>query len=324
MLPVFRQGRQQRARAEKSRRHADVVAGDFFCKHRRNFRPLGLGNQPDPERHHIGRLRIDRERAVGFAVVFVKHRLRLGSAGAVVGCFDRTPNGFSHFGHQRAIERMETGVEIIDGRRLFDVEPITPRIAQARAESLGRGAGLTPRHKSRHRRPMPFEQPRVAVRFPNRPRTNNPCIRPARAEIFRGRPVRHRIRRVVGISAKAALRLRNVVAPLGEKCGDVGIKRGGADISLSVAHPTETFITLRAVGGDFHEVGALGPLGVFPKLREHRIAAFKITREWRVVVQHKTRDGIERGALREAREFHVLKPVIGETRRPRFARCIPA
>ena len=78
MLPVFRQSRQQGARAEKSRGHADVVAGDFFCKHRRSFRPLGLGNQPDPERHHVSRLRVDRKRAVGFAVGFVKHRLRLG------------------------------------------------------------------------------------------------------------------------------------------------------------------------------------------------------------------------------------------------------
>ena len=167
---------------------------------------------------------------------------------------------------------------------------------------------------------MALEQPGVAVRFPNRPGANDAGVGPARAEGLAAAAVRHRIGRVVGIGAEAALRLVHVVDPLGEKRGDIGVETRGAHVGLRVAHPAEALVALRAIRGDLDEVGALRPLGVAGELREHRVAALEPARERRIVVQHEAGDGVGRGFLGESGEFDVLKAVIRETRRPRLAR----
>ena len=208
---------------------------------------------------------------------------------------------------------MVAQVNVFDRRLLIHVQPVTPSVPDFHAFRFGI-CFRTPVHEFHHRIPVPLNEPPVAVHLPHGVRHNHTRVRPS-GGVRRGRcAVGERVGGVIGIRAGIALRLAHVVDPFGEEGRDIRVVGCGARVDLRVAHPAESLITLRTIGGDLDEVRLLRAHRVLPELRHHWVAAGELADHRRVVVEHESGHCIERGLLREAGEFDELKPVIREAR----------
>ena len=113
---------------------------------------------------------------------------------------------------------------------------------------------------------------RVAIGLVDGPGADDARIAPG------GRASRAVFGRDIGEGAVARLGVVDINQPFGEERGHVGVRRGGADKDLGVAHPAQPFVALRAIGGHAEVVAALAPLDVGLKLIDPRVGAGELAR----------------------------------------------
>ena len=170
---------------------------------------------------------------------------------------------------------------------------------------------------------MAFNDARIAIDLPDIPRADDAGIHPGGSEGFSAATVLHGVGRVVGIGAERTLGLLDVVQPLGEERGDIGVDRGRTHVNLGVAHPAHALVPLRTIGWHLHEVGPLRPHDIPEELVDHRIGTFEMAGQRRVIVEDEAGDGIERRPVCQAGYLDELESVIGETGNPFLSVGVP-
>mgnify|MGYP005843115919 CR=1 FL=1 len=317
VIPRRAENRQQGIGSQETGGHPVVVAGDELRQMPGRGRAETLRNQTERQRQGIGGLGAGAQAASGFEVVLLKHGGDAGEQLLVSFALGGFPDGGCHLRHQAGRVSEVGGVDELNGSRAAQGKPVAPRVGVVHAAEAG-AAPPAELHEAGHRAPVPFDQPRVAVRFPDLVRHNHPGVHPRRA-VGCLLPMLHRIGRVIGESAVVTLRFRQVVQPLGEECGGVGMECRRAAVDLGVARPAQPFVALRAIRGDLDKVRALRPDDVAVKLVRHLVRGRERTRKWRIGMDHDSGHRIQgRLAARIAGDFDVPESVIGEARCPRL------
>ena len=111
-----------------------------------------------------------------------------------------------------------------------------------------------------------------------------------------------------------ALAVVDVHQPLGEKCGDVGVVRGGGREDLGVAHPAHAFVALRAVGRNAKKIAALAPDDILKKPIEIGVGTFPRAGLRRVGTDDDAAQIIGRESSGITGDFDVAESVEGELR----------
>ena len=170
---------------------------------------------------------------------------------------------------------------------------------------------LAPRNEPRHRLPAALDDPRVAIRLPDRPRADHARIAPGGAEVP---PVLERKRRIAREGAAGPLRLHQLPQPFAVERRHVRVVSRRAHIDLGIARPAEPLVALRAIGRQINEVGALRPDDVLEQPIDHRVGALEAAGHRRVRVQHDAGDRVQVRLARIARQLDILEAVEREAR----------
>ena len=96
----------------------------------------------------------------------------------------------------------------------------------------------------------------------------------------------------VGEGAFGRLAVVDVDQPLGEEGGHVGVHRRRADEDLGVAHPAQTLVALRTIGGNADVVSALAPDDVRLELVDAGIGAGEFAGTGHIGAEHDARHGV--------------------------------
>src|SRR6185437_5002916 len=107
------------------------------------------------------------------------------------------------------------------------------------------------------------------------------------------------------------------------KSRQVGIKGRGPPEDFGVAHPAQTLVALRTIGGHAQKISTLSPEDVAPQLIHNRVCSAELHGERRRRVEHYAFDRVLRGRSRVAGKFDVTESVEGEVRFKQFA-SLPA
>ena len=170
-------------------------------------------------------------------------------------------------------------------------------------------------HPAGHGVVVALDDTRVAIRTVDRPRHDNASVTPGRSappqvdEFRTSQQGRH-----IGKGTFGGLGVLDVDHPFLEEGGDVHVERGGADEDLSVPHPTEALVALRAVGRHAQEVAALAPDDVLLELVDQRAGALEGPARRRGGVDYAARDRTGLRLTRIARNLDVAEAVERETR----------
>ena len=263
---------QQRLGAQETGGHAATVFRDFIRQPIRRGLDEIVGQQFEGKGQYVCGLGVHSERTIGLRVFFIEGIFNVREKPAVIGGSGLTSDGLGHLGHHPAGGGKVAGVDVFDGGGFVQVEPVAPRIANRNAQVAGVGSG-SEIHKAGERIVMPLDDSSVAIDAKEGPGTDDAGIGPSRAKTLARFAMAHGVRAVIRIGTEAALRFFDVVHPFCEEGGDIGVVTGGADINLRVTHPAEPFVALRAVGGQFNEIGALRPANVAKELVHDLVGA---------------------------------------------------
>src|SRR6476646_8772654 len=107
------------------------------------------------------------------------------------------------------------------------------------------------------------------------------------------------------------------------KSRQVGIKGRGAPEDFGVAHPTQTLVALRTIGGHAQKISTRSPEYIAPQLVHDGISRAELNGERRRGVEHYAFNCVLRGLSRVAGKFDVAEYVEGKVRFKRFA-SLPA
>src|SRR5262249_8061071 len=118
----------------------------------------------------------------------------------------------------------------------------------------------------------------------------------------------------IGEASVGGLRVAHIAHPLSEERRHVHVEDARADEDLYVAHPTEPFVALRAVGRDAFHVAALRPQDVLPEVIERGVGGFKAGGFGHRRMKDPARDRVRPRPARKASDFDITKAVVSEMR----------
>ena len=118
--------------------------------------------------------------------------------------------------------------------------------------------------------------------------------------------------RNIGDTTQRVTRVINVLQPFFVEQGifkDEALTQG---TGCTVTEPTQTFVTLRAVGRPTPIVATDTPIGIFVHLIDHRIRRFELTDRLHLVINHLTGEDMQRRHIVQPCDFDIAETVVNE------------